>query len=66
MDSSSDKILFMKLKKKNEMWWEWHPVAPTSLPLYFQRLKLLSRQLMIHTLFNEEKIKTKQKQANET
>ena len=46
----TDKILYMKLKpgKKNEVGWEWHPSAPISLPLYFQRLKLLSRQLMIH------------------
>ena len=35
-------------RKKKKIGWEWHPAAPTSLPLYFQKLKLLSRQLRIH------------------
>ena len=35
-------------RKKKKIGWEWHPSAPTSLPLYFQKLKLLSRQLRIH------------------
>ena len=35
-------------RKKKKIGWEWHPPAPTSLPLYCQKLKLLSRQLRIH------------------
>ena len=35
-------------REKKKIGWEWHPSAPTSLPLYFQKLKLLSRQLRIH------------------
>ena len=35
-------------RKKKKIGWEWHPAAPTFLPLYFQKLKLLSRQLRIH------------------
>ena len=61
LNKKKNPLYEIKAGKKNEVGWEWHPPAPTSLPLYFQRLKLLSRQLMIHKFVQRQINETKQK-----